>query len=120
MGVFRTKPFGYLQGDEKQLTDLNFEDFAKEATREISNESDGSIDAYCSSDEEEIDNVDFFNGVDNVVIQNKTTKDPFLNKLCSIGGHFSGFINELIPVNIDEDSHLDDPDASSLAPCHKV
>ncbi|PWA56190.1 cullin [Artemisia annua] len=128
-GVFTTEPFGYLQGDEKQITDLNFEgtplieglselnndanlqdflrvgyenkwvidlftehfrydalDFAREATREVSNDFDGSTGAYCSSDEEEIDNL----------------------------------FNEPIAVNTDEVPLLEDPEASRLAPCHKV
>ncbi|GKE78738.1 hypothetical protein Tco_1544858, partial [Tanacetum coccineum] len=76
-------------------------------------------DAYCFSDEEVIDFVDFFHeGEENVVIKNITTNDPFLTKLCSNHGHLRGFINEPIPNS--DDVHMEDPDSSTLEPKHKV
>ncbi|GJT32521.1 hypothetical protein Tco_0922940 [Tanacetum coccineum] len=82
-------------------------------------ESGDSSDAYCFSDEEVIDFLDFFHeGEENVVIKNITTNDPFLTKLYSNHGHFRGFINEPIPNS--DDVHMEDPDSSTLEPKHKV
>ena len=52
--------------------------------------------------------MDFYTeGEENVVIQNKITQDPFLNKLCSNNGIFRGYINEPVPVIQREP--IDDP-----------
>ncbi|GKB50490.1 hypothetical protein Tco_0901243 [Tanacetum coccineum] len=69
-GVFSPYPFSYINGDEKQLTDINFEGISYADLRElvrkifkgwgIDYESGDSSDAYSSSDEEVIDHVDFF------------------------------------------------------------
>ncbi|GJR69164.1 hypothetical protein Tco_0015229 [Tanacetum coccineum] len=76
-------------------------------------------DEYESSDEvKEIDYVDFHTkGEENVVIKNLSTQDPFLNKLCSNHGSFSGFIDEPLTVDLEP---IDDPDAASIDPLYKV
>nr|GEU56700.1 hypothetical protein [Tanacetum cinerariifolium] len=78
-----------------------------------------SSDKYESSDEVEgIDYVDFHTeGKENVVIKNLSTQDPFLNKLCSNHGSFSGFIDEPQPV---DQEPIDDPNAVSIDPLYKV
>nr|GEY16318.1 hypothetical protein [Tanacetum cinerariifolium] len=186
-GIFSPHPFSYINGDEKQITDINFEGISYADLRELvrnlvhapifslyyckvgktsahrlcnlkndadvqkflkvgyeskwvvdlyteqfgydamdyknSNgmdyESGDSSDAYCSSDEEAIDYVDFFHkGEENVAIKSITTNDLFLTKLCSNHGHFRGFINEPIPNS--DDVHMEGPDLSTLEPKHKV
>jgi hypothetical protein len=69
-----------------------------------------SSDTYCSSDDEEdLGDVEFFHESDeNVKIKNVSTKDPFINKLCSNSGQFKGFIDE--PVNVNAIEVLEDPD----------
>ncbi|PWA64249.1 hypothetical protein CTI12_AA346450 [Artemisia annua] len=68
-----------------------------------------SSDAYCSSEEEDFHDDEFFHeGEENVEIKNETTKDPFLNKLCSNSGHFRGFIDE--PINAHTIEVIEDPD----------
>lgn len=88
--------------ENKMFVDLYVEHFNYDVLDFINEEanrvlSSGSSDEYNSSDEgEEFDNVDFYTeGEENVVIQNKTTQDPFLNKLCSNNGIFR---NEPLPV----------------------
>nr|GEW84902.1 calcium/proton exchanger [Tanacetum cinerariifolium] len=50
----------------------------------MANDGNESSDAYCSSDEEDLNYVYFHTEVDdNVVIKTVTTNDPFLNKLCT-------------------------------------
>ncbi|GJS59676.1 hypothetical protein Tco_0654460 [Tanacetum coccineum] len=56
-------------------------------------------------------------GEENIVIKNLSTQDPFLNKLCSNHGSFSGFIDE--PLTVDQEP-IDDPDAASIDPLYKV
>ncbi|PWA76341.1 hypothetical protein CTI12_AA235510 [Artemisia annua] len=152
-GLFTIKPFAYINYDEKQITDLNFEGTPlKLGIKEIRNDDNvqafltcgyeskwvvdlyaehldedalecrdrteaietkegyESSDAYCSSDDEEhLGDVEFFHeGDENVEIKNVSTKDPFLNKLCSNSGQFKGFIDE--PVNVNAIEVLEDPD----------
>ena len=178
-GLFTIKPFGYMNYDEKQITDLSFEGmscvelfdvvshlvhaplkrlyYCKIGTplrigiKEIRNDDDvqafvacgyeskwvvdlyaehldedaiqcrnrteaietdegyESSDYYCSSDEEEdLGDVEFFHETDeNVEIKIVSTKDPFLNKLCSNSGEFKGFIDE--PINVNDIEVLEDP-----------
>ncbi|GKC80605.1 hypothetical protein Tco_1131379, partial [Tanacetum coccineum] len=48
----------------------------------VDDEGNESSDAYCSSDDEDLGDVDFHTEVDdNVVIKIVTTNDPFLNKI---------------------------------------
>ncbi|GJV04025.1 zinc finger, CCHC-type containing protein [Tanacetum coccineum] len=103
-------------GIKKLKTDKDVEDFLKGNVNETPFESS---DEYESSDEvEEIDYVDFHTeGEENVVIKNLSTQDPFLNKLCSNQGSFSGFIDE--PQLVDQEP-IDDPDAASIDPLYKV
>nr|GEX14070.1 hypothetical protein [Tanacetum cinerariifolium] len=63
-GVFIVSPFEYSLGDEKQITDIHFE---------------------------EVD--------DNVIINNVTTNDPFLNKLCPDSAHFLNMVDEHVFAN---------------------
>ena len=176
-GLFTLKPFDYMEGDEKQITDINFEGMSfnelfevvkhlvhsplrrlyyckvgtplKVGIKELKNDDDvqsflkcgfeskwvvdlyaehldedaldardneqsveeeyESSDAYCSSEEEDFHDVEFFHeGEDNVEIKNETTKDPFLNKLCSNSGHYRGFIDE--PINGHTIEVIEDPD----------
>nr|GEW24341.1 splicing factor [Tanacetum cinerariifolium] len=97
-------------------TDKDVKDFLRGNVNETPFESS---DEYDSSDEvEEIDYVDFHTkGKENIVIKNLSTQDPFLNKLCSNHGSFSGFIDELQLV---DQEPIDDPDAASMDPLYKV
>ncbi|GJY38850.1 hypothetical protein Tco_0425214, partial [Tanacetum coccineum] len=79
-GVFSPYPFSYINGDEKQLTDINFEDISYADLRKLVRKF-------------------FHEGEEDVVIKNITTNDPFLTKLCSNNEHFRGFMNEPIPAN---------------------
>ncbi|PWA51416.1 Chloramphenicol acetyltransferase-like domain-containing protein [Artemisia annua] len=105
--------------DEKQITDINFEGTPlRIGIKEITNDDDVQafltcayeskwvIDLYAEhldedfriDDDEDLGDVEFFHeGDENVEIKNVSTKDPFLNKLCSNSGEFKGFIDE--PVN---------------------
>ncbi|GKD86893.1 hypothetical protein Tco_1358047, partial [Tanacetum coccineum] len=68
----------------------------------VHDEGNESCDAYCSSDDEDLGFVDFHTKADDiVVIKTLTTKDPFLNKLCSNNGHFRGFIDEPVNTNVE-------------------
>nr|GEU78837.1 zinc finger, PMZ-type [Tanacetum cinerariifolium] len=112
--VFTVDPFRYLNGDKKQITDIDFEvdlyvehhgykalDIKDQAETMAVDESNESIDSYCSSDDEDLTFMDFHTkGDDNVVIENLTTNDPFLNKLCSNSDHFRGFIDEPLNANV--------------------
>ena len=74
---------------------LDLRDLAETNDVDLGNESS---DAYCSSDEEDYGDVEFFTeGDENVEIKVVTTKDPFLLKFCSNSGHYKGFIDE--PIN---------------------
>ncbi|PWA80923.1 calcium/proton exchanger [Artemisia annua] len=85
---------------------FDIRDFAEANNVDLGNESS---DAYCSSDEEDYGDVEFFNeGDENVQIRVVTTKDPFLLKLCSNSGHYKGFIDE--PVNELTKEVINDPD----------
>ncbi|PWA78041.1 hypothetical protein CTI12_AA102080 [Artemisia annua] len=70
-------------------------DFAETNNVDLGNESS---DAYCSSDEEDYGDVEFFftESDENVQIRVVTRKDPFLLKLCSNSGHYKGFIDEKV------------------------
>nr|GEX66213.1 zinc finger, PMZ-type [Tanacetum cinerariifolium] len=60
-----------------------------------------SSDAYCDSDDEDLDFMDFhIKGYDNVVIKTLTINDPIINKLYSNSGHFRGFIDEHVNGNV--------------------
>nr|GEY00359.1 hypothetical protein [Tanacetum cinerariifolium] len=74
-------------------TDKDVEDFLRVGY-------ENKCDEYESSDEvKEIDYVDFHTeGVENLIIKNLSTQDPFLNKLYRNHGSFSGFIDEPQPV----------------------
>ena len=85
---------------------LDIRDHAETNNVDLGNESS---DGYCSSDEEDYGDVEFFTeGDDNVEIKVVTTKDPFLLKLCSNSGHYKGFIDEA--VNEPAREVIDDPD----------
>ncbi|GJX85951.1 splicing factor [Tanacetum coccineum] len=94
--------------DYDVLDFLNDEGNVNETPYESSNE-------YYSSDEiEEFDYVDFhIEGEENVVINNLTTKDPFLNKFCSNHGSFRGFIDEPVPV---DQEPIEDSDDANIDP----
>ncbi|GJV31468.1 hypothetical protein Tco_1391868 [Tanacetum coccineum] len=100
--------FHYLNGDEKQISDINFEgttlriDIRDQAGPLVHDESNESSDAYCSSDDEDLGFVEFHTKTDDdIIIKTLTTNDPFLNKLCSNNGHFRGFIDEPVNANVE-------------------
>ncbi|GJY63137.1 hypothetical protein Tco_0464597 [Tanacetum coccineum] len=83
-GVFYSGQFHYLNGDEKKITDINFEgtplrkehngydalDIKDQAKTLVYDQGNKSSDAYCSSDDEELDFMDFHTkGDDSVVIK---------------------------------------------------
>ncbi|PWA53950.1 hypothetical protein CTI12_AA440880 [Artemisia annua] len=113
-GFFTIKPFSYGDVDEKQITYLNFEvdlyaEHLDEDALDIMDTADSIEVDEGYDDEEDFHDVEFFHeGDDNVEIINETTKDPFLNKLCSDIGHFRGFIDE--PINVHAIEVLEDPD----------
>ncbi|GJU64758.1 putative reverse transcriptase domain-containing protein, partial [Tanacetum coccineum] len=147
-GIFIPSPLRYVQGDLKQITDIDFEDsdvqdfvrvgyknkwfvdlyvehFDYDVMDFINEEangvlSDGSSDEYYSTDEiEEFDDVDFHTEEEeNVVIKNLTTHDPFLNKLCGNNGMFRDYLDEPVPET--EGEAIDDPDDAHIDPIHKA
>ncbi|GJR26967.1 hypothetical protein Tco_1103199 [Tanacetum coccineum] len=120
-GIFIASPLRYVQGDLKQITDINFE-----GIKELKIYSDVQDfvrwvnDEYYSSDEiEEFDDVDFHTeGEENVVIKNLTTHDPFLNKLCGNNRMFKDYLDESVPKT--EGEALDDLDDAHIDPIHKA
>nr|GFA77526.1 splicing factor [Tanacetum cinerariifolium] len=113
-GIFSPSLLKYIQGDEKQITDINIKGIrelktVKEFIR-LGVISSGSSDEYYNSDEcEEIEGVDFHTkGEENVVIKNLSTQDPFLNRLCTNSGLFRVFVD--VPVPQTEGDDLKDPD----------
>ncbi|GKD81940.1 hypothetical protein Tco_1348779, partial [Tanacetum coccineum] len=80
----------------------------------VDDEGNESIDAYCSSVEEDLSYVNFHTEVDaNVVIKTVTTNDPFLNKLCFDSGQFINLIDEHVNANVEtviEDTENIDPE----------
>ncbi|GKD75825.1 hypothetical protein Tco_1334107, partial [Tanacetum coccineum] len=104
-GIFIASPLRYVQGDLKQITDINFEDVMDFITKEANGVlSGGSSDEYYSSIEiKEFDEVNFHTkGEENIVIKNLTTHDPFLNKLCGNNGMFRDYLDESVPETEDE------------------
>ncbi|GKD57941.1 hypothetical protein Tco_1291328, partial [Tanacetum coccineum] len=102
--------------DENQITDMQFEgtpiriehngydalDIRDQGETMAVDEGYESSVAYCSCDDEDLSYMDFHTEVDdNVVIKTMTTNDPFLNKLFSNSGPFSGFIYEPVNANVD-------------------
>ncbi|GJR20691.1 hypothetical protein Tco_0969218 [Tanacetum coccineum] len=81
------------------------------------NSIESSDDDYYSSDEcEEIENVDFqTKGDETVVIKNISTKDPFLNKLCSTRIMFRGSAQ-----HIETETPIVDPDDHQIDSVYKV
>nr|GEY54989.1 calcium/proton exchanger [Tanacetum cinerariifolium] len=79
----------------------------------MADDGNESSDAYFSSDEEDLSNVDFHREVDdNVIVQNVTTNDQFLNKLCLDSAHFLSVVDEPMFANDEklvEDSENIDP-----------
>ncbi|GJS76092.1 hypothetical protein Tco_0725973 [Tanacetum coccineum] len=102
-GVFIVPPFQYAHSDEKQITDIYFEDI-RDQWETMANDGNESSDAYCSSDEEDLSYVDFHTEVDdNVVIKTVTTNDPFLNKLCDDNEH----VNENVEIVVEDTKKID-------------
>nr|GEV31798.1 hypothetical protein [Tanacetum cinerariifolium] len=65
-------------------------------------DGNGSSDAYCSSDEEDLSYVDFHTELDdNVVINTVATNDPFLNKLCGDSVDFINLVDEHVNANVE-------------------
>nr|GEY12122.1 hypothetical protein [Tanacetum cinerariifolium] len=76
-------------------------------------DGNGSSDAYCSSDEEDLSYVDFHTELDdNVVINTATTNDPFLNKLCGDSVDFINLVDE--PVNENVETVVEDTENIDL------
>nr|GEY47052.1 hypothetical protein [Tanacetum cinerariifolium] len=128
-GVFIVSLFEYAFGDEKQITDIHFEDSdvdefvnfghrnkwqvnlyvqhsgydaldIRDQEEIMADDGNESSDAYFSSDEEELSYVDFHTEVDdNVIIKNVTTNDLFLNKLCPNSAHFLNVVDKLMFAN---------------------
>nr|GFB97221.1 hypothetical protein [Tanacetum cinerariifolium] len=75
--------------------------------------SDSSIDEYSSDDVEDVDNVEFYNTVEeDVVVANMTTRDDFLNGLCSNSGLFRGSNPKTVPG--EPNLPKDDTDSSTI------
>nr|GEW90502.1 zinc finger, PMZ-type [Tanacetum cinerariifolium] len=99
-GVFTLPPFQYAHSDEKQITDIEFEDI-RDQGETLANNGNKSSDAYWSSDEEDLSYVDFHTVVnDNVVIKIVTTNDPFLNKLYDDSAQFINLVEEHVDANV--------------------
>ncbi|GJV63559.1 hypothetical protein Tco_1474387 [Tanacetum coccineum] len=114
-GIFAPSPIRYLQGELKQITDIDFKGMSFEQLTKIVR----SDDEYSSVDGEDLENVDFYTtGEEDVIIKNLTTHDDFLNRLCYTGGLFRGGVPKTgssLP-NIPED----DPDGSTIEAQFKV
>ncbi|GKA38974.1 hypothetical protein Tco_0731525 [Tanacetum coccineum] len=99
--------------------DYDVLDFLLEETFNLELVSTSSDEYYSDDESEDIDGVDFYTeGDHNVVIKNFTTKDHFLNQLCSNGGSFRGFINDPIPCN--RGNVEEDPYGSQIDPHYKI
>nr|GEW22803.1 hypothetical protein CTI12_AA091940 [Tanacetum cinerariifolium]GEX17592.1 hypothetical protein CTI12_AA091940 [Tanacetum cinerariifolium]GEX18889.1 hypothetical protein CTI12_AA091940 [Tanacetum cinerariifolium] len=94
-GIFSPYPFSYIHGDEKQLTDFDFEGMSYDNLRELVRKL-----VHCPTGYE-----------------CKWVVDLYVEHHGN-NGNFRGFINEPIPVN--EDLHIEDPDSSSLEPTHQI
>nr|GEX23002.1 hypothetical protein [Tanacetum cinerariifolium] len=91
-GIFIASPLRYLQGDLKQITDIDFE-----GIKELKTDSDVEDFVRVGDEIEEFDDVDFHTErEENVVIKNLTTHDPFLNKLCGNNGMFRDYLDESV------------------------
>ncbi|GJV64633.1 calcium/proton exchanger [Tanacetum coccineum] len=122
-GVFTVSPFEYSLGDEKQITDIHFEDSDVDEFVNFGYRNKWQVNLYVkhsgydaldirdqektmaddgneSSDEEDLSYVDFHTEVDdNVVIKNVTTNDPFLNKLCPDSAQFLNVVDKHVFAN---------------------
>ncbi|GKB66550.1 hypothetical protein Tco_0927962 [Tanacetum coccineum] len=115
-GVFIACPFQYAHSDEKKIADIHFEGTPlRIGIKPLKNDSDvdlfvnfayqnkWEVNLYVehSSDEEDLNYVDFRTKVDeNVVIKIVTTNDPFLNKLCADSPQFINFVDEPVNANV--------------------
>nr|GFA15926.1 splicing factor [Tanacetum cinerariifolium] len=109
-GIFTASPLRYLQGDLKQITDIDFEGMSFDVFRDIIKHLvHGTVYRLCywpirtplnvgikelkkDSDVEDFVRV----GGGNVVIKNLTTHDPYLNKLCGNNGMFRDYLDVLV------------------------
>ena len=120
------KDFIRVGYENKWYVDLYVEHFNYDVIDFLNEEANGvlssgsSDDEYDSSDEcEEFDDVDFHTeGDENVVIKNLSTKDPFLNKMCSDSGMFVDYLDQTLPQT--ECEALDDPESANIDPSFKV
>nr|GEZ72418.1 splicing factor [Tanacetum cinerariifolium] len=110
-GIFIPSTLRYLQGDLKQITDIDFEGMSFDVFRDIIKPL---VHGIVYSDEiKEFDDVDFYTeGEENIVIKNLTTHDPFLNKLCGNNGMFRDYLDESVPQT--KGKALDGPDDAHI------
>ncbi|GKD57714.1 hypothetical protein Tco_1291101 [Tanacetum coccineum] len=115
-----------IHGDEKQLTDFDFEGMSYDNLRELVRKmvhSPVSSLYYCKVRkiikqglcrlENDVDVQEFLK----TGYESKWVVDMYVEHHGN-NGNFRGFINEPIPVN--EDLHIEDPDSSSLEPTHQI
>ncbi|GJW57066.1 hypothetical protein Tco_0103797 [Tanacetum coccineum] len=68
----------------------------------MTDDGNESSDAYCSSDDEDLNYVNFHTELDdNVVINTVTTNNPFLNKLCGDSVDFINLVDEPVNANVE-------------------
>ncbi|GKB37239.1 hypothetical protein Tco_0882181, partial [Tanacetum coccineum] len=139
-GIYSPYPFPYIHGDEKQLTDFDFEG-KKDKNRVfvVNLKHDGIFSPYLFSyihgDEKQLTDFDFEVGktikqglcrLENDADVQEFLKTGYESKWVvdlyvehhGNNGNFRGFINEHIPVN--EDLNIEDLDSSSLEPRHQI
>ncbi|GJZ17779.1 hypothetical protein Tco_0553902 [Tanacetum coccineum] len=123
-GIFIASPLRYVQGDLKQITDIDFK-----GIKQLKTDSDvqdfvrvgyeNKLFVDFSDEIEEFDDIDFHTkGEENVVIKNLTTHDLFLNKLCGNNEMFKDYLDESVLET--EGEALDDPDDAHIDPIHKA
>ncbi|GJR88089.1 hypothetical protein Tco_0212100 [Tanacetum coccineum] len=108
-GIYSPYPFPYIHGDEKQLTDFDFEvrKTLKQGLCPLGNDPDVQEFLKAGYKDEHFDP------------NPESEPELYLNRTDSRNnGNFRGFINEHIPVN--EDLNIEDLDSSSLEPRHQI
>ncbi|GJS55501.1 hypothetical protein Tco_0628863 [Tanacetum coccineum] len=108
-GIYSPYPFPYIHGDEKQLTDFDFEvrKTLKQGLCPLGNDPDVQEFLKAGYKDEHFDP------------NPESEPELYRNRTDSRNnGNFRGFINEHIPVN--EDLNIEDLDSSSLEPRHQI
>ncbi|GJZ31521.1 hypothetical protein Tco_0576568 [Tanacetum coccineum] len=125
-GIFIASPLRYLQGDLKQITDIDFEGIKELKTNSdvedfvrVGYENKWFVDLYVEHFDYDV--MDFINEEANGVLSDGSSDEYYSMRLRSLMTNnemFRDYLDELVPET--EGEALDDPDDAHIDPIHKA